>query len=320
MRETIVSLVLLFLVFSSACIGYGENRDTDNPLSHNNLTNSLLPLTDVPRGVIELGTLAKYGNITVMRATYGYVISKNGTKAFLNVSKAYFFPWGFVVVEKAPALRKVPLVRANLTTIYSESSQNTTAVVETTRIKAYDYEGNPLWVHETQPPYIWELIGYGKKAYEKNVSYPRILISNNSGYFFIAELPRHLGNTVNLPASVKGISNSLYIYGSNGLLEQFNISGRYEVDNGFLLSAGNYTVFGFQVTFEDGTPNYGEVLVFQGSKLIFRKRFERNPECLCNVIHGWARIYPDGCVLFGLLEGTGFYCKGNFKYTPKENG
>jgi hypothetical protein len=119
LKEIFAPLLMAFLVFSSACIGYGEKTNTGGTSSYNSPASSHSLLTEVPPGIVELGTLAEYGNVTVVRATYGYVISKNGTKVFLNVSRAYFFPWGFVVVEKTPALREIPLVKANLTTTYS---------------------------------------------------------------------------------------------------------------------------------------------------------------------------------------------------------
>ncbi|AFL94771.1 hypothetical protein CL1_0564 [Thermococcus cleftensis] len=324
MRKTMVSILLILVVFSSACIEDVENTDASGTSAPSGSANPTYPLTEVPYGVIELDTLAEYGNVTVVRATYGYVIFRDDTKVFLNVSEAYFFPWGFVVVETVPEVRGIPIVNVRIGRTYEEDSRNITAMVGVTRIEAYDYTGHLLWVHEPQPPYIWEITRTddGGEGYEKGVSYPRILISNSSEYLFIAELPRSFGNMVSLPVSAGDVCNYLYVYGGNGLVERFNFSssGRYRVNNEFLLSAGNYTVFGFQMPYEDGSPNYGEVLLFNGSEVIFRRRFDRDPECLCDVIHGWARIYPGGCVYFGLLEGTGFYCRGTFRYIKKENG
>ncbi|WP_297498386.1 hypothetical protein [Thermococcus sp.] len=311
MGRNIIPLLLILFVFASACIGGVNPKDTSGYLQ-----------TKVPRGVVELSPLINYGNITILRASYGYVIFRNNTKVFLNVSKAYFFPWGFVIIKTIPEVRSIPIVDARIGRTYEEDSRNITAMVGVMRIEAYDYEGNILWVHESQPPYIWEIrrTDDGGRNYKKGISYPEILISNSSEYLFIAELPRTFRNMITLPVSTGDVCNYLYVYGGNGLVERFNFSssGGYQVDNEFLLSSGNYTVFGFQVPLGDGSPDYGKVMIFKGSKVIFTRRFERDPTCLCNVIHGWAKITPDGCVFFGLFNGYGFYCRGNFKYVRNE--
>ena len=317
MKKGILSLLLVLFVFSSACIGNIENTHTSCTSVSNGSANSTYPLTDVPYGVIELDTLADYGDVTVVQTTYGYVILRNNTKVFLNVSEAYFFPWGFVIVKTVPDTRSIPIVNASFDRNYTEDSRNITAMIGVTKIEAYDYGGHILWVHESQPPYIWEL-KLGRGYQKKGISYPKVLISNSTDYLFVAEFSRSFGNSITLPSFTGNTGNCLCIYGKEGIVRRFEFEKKYEVENEFLQSLGDYTVLGFQVPCEDGSPEYGRIMIFKGSEIIFTRSFERDPTCLCNVIHGWARITPDGCVFFGLFNGYGFYCRGNFKYFKNE--
>ncbi|AFK22382.1 hypothetical protein [Pyrococcus sp. ST04] len=322
MEKTFVVLFLIFLVFSSACIGRQGNVGNTKSYEVPSKPENECRLEKLPGENIELSPIAKFGNITIINATYGYVISKNGTKVFLNVSKAYFFPWGFVFIEKTPEVRTVIFDKVWIEDhVFKKDIKNITTIVEVTRIKACSYRGNVLWEHEVQLPYVWEFSKNDTREsfYMKGIAYPKVLISNNTEYLFIAELPQSIKGLISLPTA-KGVNNYLYIYGGEGLVKKFSIPSMFKLRNVFLISAWNYTVFGYEKPQEDWSPDYGEVIIFNGSQVIFRRKFKWAPGCLCNVIHGWAEIYPGGCVYFGLLEGEGLYCNGTFRYIKRENG
>ncbi|BAA30169.1 hypothetical protein [Pyrococcus horikoshii] len=315
-----ITILILILIFSVALVDHIRNANENENI---NL------LSKIPEDVNETGLIGGYGNVKVAKATQGYIIYINNSKFFLNASKAYFFPWGFVVIEKTYENLTIPvyIYTRTTTTTYrriegsndtikgvevaiKEGVENVTEVVEVTKIKAYSYNGSLLWEHKPQPPYKWGAI----------LHYPRVLFSNNSEVFFIAEIPQGIrGNSPDLPPLLRNVTqNCLYVYGERGLIQKFVFSNLYRATDVFLISARNYTAFGIEIPYGDNTPHYAEVLIFQGSKVIFRKSFVRsNPSVLMDLLTGKAKVLPNGYVEFGVFDGVGVYHNGTFKYIPR---
>ncbi len=237
-----------------------------------------------------------------------------------STARVASFDWGFVVLENSTDVRTVPFVkfivgqygRTNV------STGNITAKVPVVVLMACSYDGKPLW-NLTLSGYIWVHDG-GKYNWYNGTALPALLVANTSDYLYVLgyqTAPREFPD-------LRGYApdDYLYILGKNGTVRRFDLGrGVVPIRNAFLVSNGSYVLMGFERPQLDGSPYLGYVMILNGTEVIFQRLFRMNdPTCLCYVIPGWGRIDENGCAVFGLYDGEGRYCNGEFTYVANTTG
>jgi len=231
------------------------------------------------------------------------------------------FEWGFIALENASEVKNVPFVKF-LVDQYGKtnvSTGNVTAKVPVVVLMACGYDGKPLW-NFTLSGYAW---AYDDKKYgiEANGTVaPIVLLTNTSDYLYVLvyqTAPRQFQDLRRYAPD-----DYFYVLGKNGTVRKFDLGGGpVPIRNTFLISNGSYVLMGLEQPQLDGSPYAGYVMILNGTKVVWSRLFlMKDPSRLCYVIPGWGRIDRNGCAVFGLYDGEGRYCNGEFTYIANATG
>ncbi|NJE48875.1 hypothetical protein [Thermococcus sp. 9N3] len=232
------------------------------------------------------------------------------------------FDWGFIALENASEVRNVPFVKFSVDPYgrTNVSTGNVTAKVPVMVLMACSYDGKLLW-NLTLSGYAWAYDDgeYGIQA--NGTETPALLVANTSDYPYVLvyqTTPRSYSEFRNYVS----INDYFYVLGRNGTVREFDLGrGFVPIRNPFLISNGTYVLMGFERPQPDGSPMSGYVMILNGTKVVWSRLFQMNdPSCLCYVIPGWGRIDRNGCAVFGLYDGEGRYCNGEFTYVANTTG
>jgi hypothetical protein len=230
-------------------------------------------------------------------------------------NSTFALSWGVVSIKKACEVRNVLFVqfrvgyrgRTNVTV------ENLTARVPVVVLNAYSHDKKSLWKLEF-PSYIWT---YNKR---NGTAVPEVLAASTSEYLYLLVYQT-------APRSIQDFrkyapDDYLYILSEKGTVRKFDLGkGVVPIRNAFLVSNGSYVLMGLEQPQLDGSPYRGYVMILNGTEVLFKKFFRMNdPTCLCYVIPGWGRIDKKGCAVFGLYDGEGRYCNGEFTYERSQTG
>jgi len=228
-------------------------------------------------------------------------------------SQVFTLDWGLITLQKVSEVKNVSLVkfsvdsqgRTNITV------KNVTAKVPIVVLSACSRDRKFLWRVEFTS-YIWVYEDNYRK--ENGTAVPSVLITHTDSYLY-ALVYQTAPHTIQ-DFRVEAPNDYLYILGENGTVKAIDLgSNVVPIRNVFLTSNGDYVLVGFEKPQLDGSPGSGEVIILNRTEVIFRKSFfMKDPSCLCYIIPGWGRINRNGCAVFGLYNGRGEYCNGEFTY------
>ena len=320
MRRLYLTLVFVSIFLVGTIIAYHEHQTTPNA------QNSETPIE--PCFVQEyfgdlkgITPVAEFGDVKIYSTENGYVIDNGKSRRFLNADNAFFFDWGFIVVRNTTTKMTVPLVlyQIDANSVVNISVRSVTSDVLVKVLTGCTYDGKPLW-NLTFSGYAWAYDGgkYGVKA--NGTALPALLVTNTSDYLYVLVYqtsPRQFSNLRRYAPD-----DYFYIIGENGTVRKFDLGGgAVPIRNTFLVSNGSYVLMGFEKPQLDGSPSVGQVMILNGTEVIFQRLFRMNdPTCLCHIIPGWGRIDKKGCAVFGLYTGEGRYCNGEFTYMEDSTG